>query len=188
MYCPMFLRQSQMRACRASGLLVAALAILLGCAPSRPSDQDKFISFWQRCWEPDRADPSGVLDACTRVLQSNPVPFPRLVTARIEPRLRLSRCEALIATGQAALAVEECDKAIRPEGSDFYAAWDMRGRAYAALGQYERAIADFDQAIRIYPACGYYQDRGKAHLALHHRRQADADFANDKLACMTKIL
>ncbi len=51
------------------------------------------------------------------------------------------------------------------------------GLAYAQRGLYERAIAEFDAAIRLAPAfAAAFQDRGSSHLALRNTVAAMADY------------
>jgi len=53
----------------------------------------------------------------------------------------------------------------------------MRGYAYYNLSQYERAIQDFDEAIRLDPQSAYaYYMRGLANQALGKNTAADRDF------------
>ncbi|KAF0097265.1 MAG: hypothetical protein FD144_5257 [Rhodospirillaceae bacterium] len=60
-------------------------------------------------------------------------------------------CSALIDSGSVA-------------GKDLAAAYNQRGKAYTSQRQYDRAISDFDEAIRIDPAfIDAYVDRGHAH-------------------------
>lgn len=56
--------------------------------------------------------------------------------------------------------------------TDYY---NGRGKAYSALGQYERAIQDFDKAI-TYPEVKYYVNRGKAYSALGQYKRAIQDY------------
>ena len=56
-----------------------------------------------------------------------------------------------------------------------------RGNAYYDLGQYERAIEDWDEAIRLNPqAADAYYNRGLAYERLGRQEQADRDFAKAK--------
>ncbi|MBD2604807.1 tetratricopeptide repeat protein [Scytonema hofmannii FACHB-248] len=58
-----------------------------------------------------------------------------------------------------------------------FAAYFFRGFAYSHLGQYETAIADFEQAIRIDPSPAYpYFGRGLARIQLEKYRESIADF------------
>lgn len=63
---------------------------------------------------------------------------------------------------------------MNPRGSPAYA---DRGRAYLVKGDYERAIADFDQAIQFTPRhMTAYADRGLAHEKKGERDKAIADY------------
>jgi tetratricopeptide (TPR) repeat protein len=55
--------------------------------------------------------------------------------------------------------------------------YNNRGRAYAALGERERAIQDYDQAIRLAPKDAIpYFNRGMAYAQLGQREREIADF------------
>ena len=66
---------------------------------------------------------------------------------------------------------------------DSAAAYINRGRSYYELGQYQRAIEDFDKAIELDPLdweennALVYGSRGDAYSALGNITQAEADFA-----------
>jgi tetratricopeptide (TPR) repeat protein len=55
--------------------------------------------------------------------------------------------------------------------------YTSRGKAYAAAGQYQLAIADYDCALKVYPEdpTPYYY-RGKASYQLGNYDQADQDW------------
>jgi tetratricopeptide (TPR) repeat protein len=56
-------------------------------------------------------------------------------------------------------------------------AYNMRGVAYAAKGQYDQAIADYTQVIALKPDYAlYYMHRGLAYEGKGSRDQAIADF------------
>jgi tetratricopeptide (TPR) repeat protein len=60
-------------------------------------------------------------------------------------------------------------------------AYHERGDAYITLGQTQRAISDYDQAIVLDPNDAYYySDRGKAYQALGKAEQAQRDFDKAK--------
>ena len=68
-----------------------------------------------------------------------------------------------------------------PTGSDDAAAYYSRGLAHAELGRYEKAIAEYDEAIRLRPDyVEAYNSRGTAHAELgrHEKAIADYDVAN----------
>ena len=76
-------------------------------------------------------------------------------------------------------AVADSDVAIQLDGADndSSAAYHTRGAAKAALGDYDKAIADFDAAIRRNPETAInYLDRGLAKEALGEKDAAKADF------------
>ena len=76
-------------------------------------------------------------------------------------------------------AVFDSDKAIRFAKDSYcvYAYYHTRGAAMAALEDYEKAIEDFSEAIRIEPTHVLsYNDRGKAKEALGQMDAAKADF------------
>ena len=77
-------------------------------------------------------------------------------------------------------SVVDSDEAIRlaPENSYYvYSYYHTRGAAKAALGDYGKAIEDFNEAIRIKPThILSYQDRGKAKEALGQQDAAKVDF------------
>ena len=76
-------------------------------------------------------------------------------------------------------AVADSDVAILLDGTDEgrSAACHTRGAAKAALGDYDKAIADFDAAIRRNPETAInYLDRGLAKEALGEKDAAKADF------------
>ena len=56
-----------------------------------------------------------------------------------------------------------------------------RGVAYSNLGQYERAIQSYDEAIRLNPEYAtVYYNRGLAYEALGNSIKAEQDFAKSK--------
>ena len=63
-----------------------------------------------------------------------------------------------------------------------------RGRAYSAINQHKKALADFDRALMIYPDFSEaYHKRGKAYYHLKNYTAALVDFRKyermtDKLA------
>lgn len=77
-------------------------------------------------------------------------------------------------------SIVDSDEAIRlsPKNSYYaYSYFHTRGAAQAALGDYDKAIEDFNEAIRIKPThILSYQDRGKAKEALGQKDAAKADF------------
>ena len=76
-------------------------------------------------------------------------------------------------------AIVDSDVAIQLASADedSSAAYHTRGAAKAALGDYDKAIADFDAAIRLNPETAInYLDRGLAKEALGEKDAAKADF------------
>ena len=58
-----------------------------------------------------------------------------------------------------------------------YFAYGDRGAAYLAKSEFDLAIADYTEAIRLYPTYGgHYQSRGLAYLAKGDKDRAIADF------------
>ena len=56
--------------------------------------------------------------------------------------------------------------------------YNNRGGAYFNLGQYQRALEDFDKAIRLEPGYGSaYSNRGAAYSALGQSANAEANKA-----------
>ena len=83
---------------------------------------------------------------------------------RITPDVQISSCTELIQSGkgnQHGLA------------DAFY----NRGNAYAAKSDFDRAIADYDQAIRFNPNLGFaFDNRGRAYIEKNQIERAIADF------------
>ena len=68
------------------------------------------------------------------------------------------------------------DQAIAINPKDFNS-FNSRGKAYAAKGDDNRAIADFTQAIQFGPSyVEAYNNRGRSYDALGRRAEAIADF------------
>ena len=65
------------------------------------------------------------------------------------------------------LRIGGCTAAIRSgewQGKDLAWAYNNRANAYSSLGQYRRAIEDYDQALRLDPGlAAAYKNRGVAH-------------------------
>ncbi len=81
-------------------------------------------------------------------------------------------------------AISDSDEALRlkPKDVKFQSAFfHTRGVAKAGLGDYNGAIEDFSECIRLNPKKAlYYHDRGKAKEALNQHEAAKADFAKAK--------
>ena len=60
-------------------------------------------------------------------------------------------------------------------------AYTNRGIAYAQKSEYEKAITDFTEAIRLKPNSALaYNNRGNAYQKIGEKTKADADFAKAK--------
>src|SRR5712692_2691261 len=80
------------------------------------------------------------------------------------PRLRIDGCTAAIQSN-------------RFSGQDLYTAFYNRGIAYFKLNQYDRAIADFDQAIELDPNSFHaLSNRGTAYARTREYDRAIEDF------------
>ena len=78
--------------------------------------------------------------------------------------LRIGGCTAVIRAGQW-------------QGKELAWAYYNRGNAYRNLGEPRRAIADYDQALRLDPEhANAYGNRGNAYLALGEYRRAIQDY------------
>ena len=79
--------------------------------------------------------------------------------------LQLNGCTALIQSG-------------RWSGNDLALIFNNRGNAYSDKNDYDRAIADFSQAIRLDPKYAFpYDGRGKAYYGKNDLNRAFADFS-----------
>ncbi len=78
--------------------------------------------------------------------------------------LKIGGCTAAIGSGQW-------------QGKELAPVYSNRGNAYFNLGEYRRAIQDYDQALRLDPgyAVAYY-NRGKAYTELRVHRRAIQDY------------
>src|SRR5713101_221157 len=80
------------------------------------------------------------------------------------PKEVISSCTAVIQSGQAT-------------GRNLAAAFTIRGRAYRANGDYDHAIADYTEAIRIEPNYGLaFYSRGIAYFNKKDYDRAIADY------------
>src|SRR6266508_103288 len=76
---------------------------------------------------------------------------------------RLDGCSAVI-------------KAARDKGDKLAEAFNNRAIGYRLKGEYDRAIADYDQAIKLKPSAEAYFNRGNAHLGKSHYHHAIDDY------------
>jgi lipoprotein NlpI len=78
------------------------------------------------------------------------------------------------------ITIDACTKVIQSvqePTEDLFAAFNSRGNAYTDKGQYERAIQDYNEALKLNP--GYviaYHNRGIARFALGQFADAGTDF------------
>jgi tetratricopeptide (TPR) repeat protein len=92
---------------------------------------------------------------------------------------RAGMVEDCVQTGDWNLKISGCTEVIRSgqySGKDLVGAYNNRGVAYKNLGEYRRAIQDYDQALRLDP--GYavvYSNRGVAYGDLGEYRRAIQD-------------
>src|SRR6266545_490980 len=76
---------------------------------------------------------------------------------------RLDGCSAVI-------------KAARDKGDKLAEAFNNRAIAHHIKGEHDRAIADYDQAIKLKPSAEAYFNRGNAHLGKSHYDHAIDDY------------
>ncbi|MCP5038699.1 MAG: tetratricopeptide repeat protein, partial [Rhodobacteraceae bacterium] len=78
------------------------------------------------------------------------------------------------------LKIGSCTAAIRSghwAGEELAWTYNNRGRAYSKLGEYDTAVTNFDQAIRLSPGFSLaYYNRGKAQVELGKYEAAFGDF------------
>ena len=73
--------------------------------------------------------------------------------------------------------LDKCDKAVQLDPNDPWS-YNNRGRAYADLGEHQRAIQDYDKAIQLDPNDPWgYNFRGRAYQKLGQASKAKQDFA-----------
>jgi tetratricopeptide (TPR) repeat protein len=77
-------------------------------------------------------------------------------------------------------AIAACTRAIDSgswRGPDLALAYDNRGNAYLAKGDNDRAVADYDEAIRLYPEYAFaYNGRGNAYQGKRDNDRAKGDY------------
>ena len=67
--------------------------------------------------------------------------------------------------------------AVQLDPNDVKAYYSNRGVNYSRLGQHQRAIQDYNQAIRLKPTAWLYNERGYAYYNLGQVEKADTDKA-----------
>jgi serine/threonine protein kinase/tetratricopeptide (TPR) repeat protein len=101
---------------------------------------------------------------------------------RVVARIQLTRGQKqeALATAEAAVAANTRD----------INAWDSRGTAHAALGNYEQAVSDYSKGLECFPAGWMYKRRAIVHLKLKHYEEALSDIAHsiqDRPSDLTNI-
>ena len=88
----------------------------------------------------------------------------------LAPLARAGMVEDCSQTRDLDLMISGCSAMIRSgeySGRILAGVYDNRGIAYKILGEYRRAIEDYDQALRLYPGDAIaYIERGKAYAKL----------------------
>jgi tetratricopeptide (TPR) repeat protein len=85
------------------------------------------------------------------------------------------RCSNFQREREHSWAILECDEAIRIKPNSIN--YRHRAHIYFEMGNFDRAFADFDQAIKLDPAAGFpYVDRGTAYGKRGDHDRAIADF------------
>lgn len=152
-----------------------AIILLAGAgARSQTIDQQKLGAQWFECMEGD--DPDKGIAACTDVIQSRRLSPKDLEAAYIE-QAKLYRD-----VGQFDLAISNYTLALHSKPDDVWLL-DARGTAHSEAGRYDRAIADFDRAIRVASnaemktvGARLFDNRGTAYLHSGQFDRAIADY------------
>ena len=76
-------------------------------------------------------------------------------------------------------AVADFDEAIRFDGKNA-GYFDKRGSIHFNLGDFDKALKDFNEAIRLDPKAEYFLHRGFAHEALGKKDEAAEDYKRGK--------
>src|SRR3954470_14053690 len=88
----------------------------------------------------------------------------------------MNKAQAAFQSGDFPLALKWAGHAVDKAPRNAQCYW-VRGRIYSAQGEHDKAIADFDQAIKIEPrGAELYQLRGCEQFKLAHIAQSIADF------------
>ncbi len=139
-------------------------------APAREQPASAAASEAARTWESvQKTADLAVIDQFLRQYGNVPVYGDLARTRREELTTALAASSSTAGdagtcrTGAGGDAIAACSRVLASNPNDA-AANGHRGRAYIAEGDYDRAIADFDQAIRLDPALAEsYSDRGYAY-------------------------
>ena len=121
----------------------------------------------------DKANYSSAIENCDQALKRQPN----------NSSGRNNRCWArAILGGQEQLkqALKDCDEALRLRPNDPYA-FDSRGLVYLKMGDFNKAIADYDQSLLLGGEASSLYGRGIAKL-----RKDDAEAGNKDIAAATK--
>ena len=92
-----------------------------------------------------------------------------------------NRCYVHALAGHYELALKDCNESIRLRSADNWYALGRRGFVYLLMLQHEKAIADFDTALKINPNNSIVLfTRGLAKARIGKQTAAEADFARAK--------
>ena len=91
-----------------------------------------------------------------------------------DPDTRIAACTAII---QAPVANLMAGLHVGKASENLATAYNNRGSAYNRKGDYDRAIQDVSEAIRLSPSFGYYRERGIAYNGKGDYDQAIQDFS-----------
>jgi tetratricopeptide (TPR) repeat protein len=103
-----------------------------------------------------------------------------------------ARAEALIDLKESRQAIRDFDEFLElsPTGERARIAYNDRGLAKAALGQYEDAVRDYTQSIamRCVETCGSYDNRAAAYLKLHNYAKEIEDISSSIKQYLSSIV
>jgi len=150
--------------------MVLFAGFLVATTPSFSYDSSYII--WDHpCNEGPGASDSDIIWACTRLIDGG--------EARAERYYR--RAKAYLRQGEFDLAISDIDKMILDSRGLRDDALCVRGLARAKSGDYERGIADLDEAIGIIPTVRAYATRGLIYKLRGDKVRAKADFGTARL-------
>ena len=86
-----------------------------------------------------------------------------------------NRGKAYALRGEHGKAVADFGRLLHLDPANVRAMWDC-ALSFIELGQYDKALADYDAAIRREPSAALYRERGQARAAVGDLEQAVADF------------